>query len=384
MVAQALKTFSLMDLDTSDIPPIYFTDAQKDQAMNTVAIAIAVFVIFIILYALLQFFKPSVLKNSEAELSQKRLTEIEAAERFVVNFHQLSWKMISPELNRISDSPGKAVSWLFLILWIVGVVVIETGLKTIVPYSPVRNQLQIQVGIIIYFASIIGYFVSRVLSFYREKLQIRKKINAHRKNVLNNGAELYLSPSQLQIGTLEHKKDESNAFDQDFNYRRRIKHITPVLDTINFNLLNIVQILVLFTEFIQLVSFPLRDLFRSNSFIQSLSSDQEKSTRAFINGIRSVFSVFSTGLASTNINYVKFVLCWWLTMIALIIAGTFMILNYLMTVDSVNKYILPSWRKNLFKLLKGPWIITALPLINLFYLMILNAFLEPLGVYRVI
>ena len=211
----------------------------------------------------------------------------------------------------------------------------------------------------------------------KTKLQIRKKINAHRKNLLSNGTELHLSPLQIQIGTLEHKKDES--FDQDFNYRRRIKHITPVLDTINLNLLNIVQILVVFTEFIQLVSFPLRDLFRSSAFMQSLNSDQEKNTREFINGIRSVFSVFSTGLASTNVNYVKFVLCWWLTIIALVIAGTFMILNYLMTVDSVNQYITPTSRKTIFKLLKGPWIITALPLINLFYLMILNAFLEPLG-----
>jgi hypothetical protein len=169
------------------------------------------------------------------------------------------------------------------------------------------------------------------------------------------------------------------GFDDDFRYKRRIKHISPVFEKVDFSLFNFIQVAVLLTEFVQIASFPLRDLFRSTAFLQSLMAVQGASSRQFIETIRGFFSIFSTGLITIDFNYVKFVICWWYTLIAFAVAFIFIIIEYAMDWERTTDLV-PLWvRKTIDRFTTGSWVLMSLPLVNLFYLIILNAFLEPLG-----
>lgn len=173
---------------------------------------------------------------------------------------------------------------------------------------------------------------------------------------------------------------ETQKFDESFNYIRRIKHISPVYYKINYSIFNGIQSIVLITEFFQLASFPMRDLFRNIQFLQSLQQPQGKAIETLINLLRAVLASLSTGLVSVNYNYVKFVVAWWLTVTAVIVAVLFgLVLSFLQT-DAAERIPI-AYRKELQSFVTGRWIVSILPLVNLFYLVLLNAFLEPLACF---
>ena len=172
----------------------------------------------------------------------------------------------------------------------------------------------------------------------------------------------------------------SLTLDRNMNYRRRIKHISPVLSRVELSGFNAIQTLVIIVEFIQLASFPVRDLYRNDAFQLALQLPQGTFSKDFMALIRSALAIFSTGLPNVDFDYVKFVICWWLTIAAVCIAGIFIAGYYairsewvLRKLDSMQK------TKNFLTSVDATWILSFLPIVNLLYLVILNAFLERLG-----
>ncbi|KAI8927805.1 hypothetical protein BC831DRAFT_451138 [Entophlyctis helioformis] len=176
--------------------------------------------------------------------------------------------------------------------------------------------------------------------------------------------------------------DSTENFDGFFSYRRRIKHISPQFTRISLTFPNMVECLVLITEFIQLSSFPLRDLLRNLAFQQSLMAAENSSGAAFVQSLRQVVSALATGLPSINTRFlstVQFAIAWWSLLFAFIVAAVFTNLYYLLRIEWVESTLPPSVLRRVRQILSGAWIMVPLPLINLFYLVILTAFIDPLG-----
>ena len=172
----------------------------------------------------------------------------------------------------------------------------------------------------------------------------------------------------------------SISLDRHLNYRRRIKHLSPVLKKVEFSGFNAIQTLVIIVEFLQLASFPLRDLYRNNAFQFALQLPQGTFSKDLMSFIRSILAVFSTGLPNVNFDYVKFVICWWLTIAGVFIAAIFIAGYYAIRTEYLGQKICKSERvSRILKGMDGVWILSFLPIINLLYLIILNAFLERLG-----
>jgi hypothetical protein len=399
-------------LQTAFQSPIFLSQTQLDEGGSSLlGLCLGLLSIFVCYIALM-----SLIKKTPEIILKERL----AAEKFISNTHLMSeslFKVYLIGVKRIGSSWGKVISIFFLVGMVVAVGVITTGLQTISIIDSTSGKYgQIQAGLVLYFVALIGYFISRVLAFYKDKLEVRKKVKAHKKALArgmpvtlprsNNDQDKSVRPADLlspinttfniaggirnSISANRHdnekdvdvdlaRRKSEKKFDQFFNYRRRIKHSTPVFHNVHMNTLNCIQILVLVTEFLQLASFPVRDLFRSYSFLQSLQAPQGQASLNFVNGIRSLLSTFSTGLVSIDFNYVKFVLSFWLAMIGFMVAILFTSLHYLIQTDFISSKIDASTKRIMATFLGGRWIILTLPLINLFYLVILNAFLEPLS-----
>ena len=171
-------------------------------------------------------------------------------------------------------------------------------------------------------------------------------------------------------------------FDSQFNYRRRVKHIEPQFETIDFTFNNVVELVALFTEFIQLASFPLRDLFRSSQFQKSFISGQKISTNVFLTKIQSAFSFISSGLPTIDSAYlsqVQFVASWWLTITSCVVAICFALFRHALKSDRIEQHIPQSFSKWFKTVETSSWVMLPLPLISMFYLIILTAFIAPLG-----
>ncbi|KAJ3319632.1 hypothetical protein HDV06_006194 [Boothiomyces sp. JEL0866] len=345
-----------------DSPPIYLTSAQIEKGSK---------LLWEMVGALL-----------------KLLKDIEASDRFVVNFHDLIKTVFNPAMvpKELMDKPSKFVPWGFLVLWVISIIVIQVGLTSISASDPTnRNDTAIQVGLVMYFLSLIGYYLSRCFSYYKMKTDMKKKAQAHQKRdprVATGDMVSMERQSSVESGipTLSAHSDETNDdFDGQFSYKRRIKHITPIIEKIDFIPFNAIQLLVIVTEFVQLGSFPIRDLFRSNTFLLSMQLPQNASSKHFIDSIRSLFAIFSTGTSSNDLDYIKFIICWWLTIIGVCIAILFTIIQFLLNWETAADLISIKYQKEIKKFITGPWIILFLPLINLSYLIILNSFLEPLS-----
>lgn len=287
------------------------------------------------------------------------------------------------------SSPGKLTYLAFLILLVIGVITLQVGLSSINPLAYKEGNYQaVQAGLVLYFFAIIGYFVSRSLSYYKEKLTTRKRLWMHRVELMNASSDSISSGSAPSGGcrlsrqhTDDPQQQENIKFDQSFNYIRRIKHISPISYKINFTILNGIQILVLVTEFFQLASFPIRDLFRNISFLQSLTQPQGQAVQTLIEGVRALLASLSTGLVSVNYNYVKFVVAFWVTIVGLGISVLFSLAYFVLETEMAENHLSQRSRKVIANFVTGRWIVSSLPLVNLFYLVILNAFLEPLACF---
>ncbi|KAJ3313538.1 hypothetical protein HDV04_001755 [Boothiomyces sp. JEL0838] len=381
-----------MDYDT---PPIYLTSAQVEKGSKLLWEMVGALLIFIAAYFFVELIFPKFFSKNEEVKKKKLLKDIEASDKFVVNFHDLIKTVFNPAIlpKELMDKPSKFIPWGFLVLWVISIIVIQVGLNTISVANPTnRNDTAIQVGLIMYFVSLIGYYLSRCFSYYKSKTMIdivktdmKKKAQAHQKRDprgSNNDTVSMERQSSVDssIPTLSHHSDEADSdFDGQFSYKRRIKHITPVIEKIDLIPYNAIQLFVIVTEFVQLGSFPIRDLFRSTIFLQSMQRQSEAASKNFIDNIRSFFAVFATGTSSNDVDYIKFIICWWITIIGVCTAILFTIIQYLLNWETAADLISIKYQKEIKKFITGPWIVLFLPLINLSYLIILNSFLEPLS-----
>jgi hypothetical protein len=288
---------------------------------------------------------------------------------------------MAPGYHNLLEYQTKIFSWIFFILYIISTIVLAIGLNTIT--NGIRDDNLIQIGLIGYFVSLIGYFVARFMYYERKKLELRKKIEVHRVGLpvsgeykFNDSRSESLDSSSLRSSSFVRAQGN---FDSKFRYKRRVKYLTPIFTHIDSTPFNFIQSGIILTEFMQVVSFPIRDLFRSFTFLQSLQSDGGQNTLKFIEFIRNLFTVFSTGTSSVNFNYLKFIFCWWIAVFFFVVASVLFSLQYLLHDQRVIDVLPRKFRLSLSKSITGPWIVSVLPLVNVSYLIFLNAFLEPLG-----
>ncbi|KAJ3258994.1 hypothetical protein HK103_003135 [Boothiomyces macroporosus] len=371
-----------------DTPPIYLTSAQAEKGSKLLWEMVGALLVFIAAYFFVELIFPKFFSKNEEVKKKKLLKDIEASDKFVVNFHDLIKTVFNPAIvpKELMDKPSKFIPWGFLVLWVISIIVIQAGLNTISVANPAnRNDTAIQVGLIMYFVSLIGYYLSRCFSYYKMKTDMKKKAQAHQKRDprgSNNDMVSMERQSSVDSGipTLSHHSDEADSdFDGQFSYKRRVKHITPVIEKIDLIPYNAIQLFVIVTEFVQLGSFPIRDLFRSIVFLQSMQRQSEAASKNFVDNIRSFFAVFATGTSSNDVDYIKFIICWWITIIGVCTAILFTIVQYLLNWETAADLISIKYQKEIKKFITGPWIVLFLPLINLSYLIILNSFLEPLS-----
>ena len=350
------------------LAPIFLSNAQIIRGGSTLLYLIfgfvAAFIVYFSLMILIKTSPESIAKDSSA------------AERFIKNFYNLLEYAFVPDfagLKRIfsGDAFGKIYSWIWLICWLISVIIIQVGLSSIYgPQIPGKGDYNlIQAGLILFFISQTAYLISRILSYFQDNLEWRKKISEHHREINANA-----TPNP-PVG--RKAASWSSRFDESFHYVIRIKHI-PVSYHLKASILNFLQILVLITEFFQLASFPIRDLFRNDAYIMSLQMHKNQNVKNIVDSIRSVLAAVSTGLSVSDYNYIKFVVCWWLTIISLFIAFFFGMLHlYIKKETRLSK----ESKKWLQKISESRWIIFSVPLINLLYLVILNSFLETLSCF---
>ncbi|KAJ3151670.1 hypothetical protein HK101_001873 [Irineochytrium annulatum] len=174
--------------------------------------------------------------------------------------------------------------------------------------------------------------------------------------------------------------ETENNFDDEFQYIRRMKHILPQYNHIHLTPMNAVQVLILLVEFVQLASFPYRDLMSNKDFQKSLYLSWHGTAQTegsnFVGGLRRIFSTFSQGLPSIDtqeLSKIQFVVSWWFSLIAVLLAGAGVLLRHCISSNLLGL------KQRHMRLLHGNWILVFLPLANLFYLVILGAFVQPLG-----
>ncbi|KAJ3415482.1 hypothetical protein HDV05_004924 [Chytridiales sp. JEL 0842] len=177
----------------------------------------------------------------------------------------------------------------------------------------------------------------------------------------------------------------ANNFNDKFQYVRRIKHIQPQFNNILWTPGNLVQMFILFIEFVQLASFPYRDLvrykpFQESLYYQSWAGDGDHVGSKVIGGVQSIFSTIASGLPdmSTQVfTNIQFSVAWWCTFLGFMSGFVMVLLTYL--VDNGRFRSWPKLRKYLKRFLYGSWILYFLPLTSIFYLVVLGSFIEPLG-----
>ncbi|OAJ35881.1 hypothetical protein BDEG_20112 [Batrachochytrium dendrobatidis JEL423] len=454
-------------------PPIYIVydsivsggDFETDR--RTVVITVSIFVTIVVLYIARELLGPIVWARwtTKEKLQKNTLDHKLNAERFVQNFHEILKGCIdlSFDPREIRRIPSKIVPHMFILLWLVSIIIIQNAIGNYdssggIPV-PVIKAPQTQVGLILFFVAVNGFLIDRILSYYKERTDNRKKIQAaqHAQGNMSTSAiaspafcrdaEIaYLTPQNAPasaVDSMSTPRDRSNSnppsmesirpnvrvmkgprpinttpntpthdsntseiqitsaetsynnvptqssvsdtyylFDKTFRYRRRIKHISPQFKHIDFTFANCVEILVLGTEFIQLASFPLRDLLRNIAFQQSMLVAQSSSSAMFVKSLRQIASTLSMGLPSINTRFlttVQFAISWWMLLVGLIVTIIFTGLYHLLRIESFESRMPPFVLRRIRQIVSGAWVVIPLPLINLLYLIILTSLIDPLG-----
>ncbi|KAJ1327284.1 hypothetical protein BSLG_010626 [Batrachochytrium salamandrivorans] len=441
-------------------PPIFITfdsvvsGGDYDTNNRTVIVAVTLFLCIVVLYILREVFGPMLVARwtSKEQVQKDALDHKLNAERFTRNFHEIlkSFVNLSFSYRDIAKNPSKLIPHFFLILWIISIIVIQNAIGTFTSGSttpvPIIKAPQTQIGLILFFISVNGYLIDRILSYYKDRTDNRKKILVlHHANgiphppsafVATNGSpdeapskepsipsvsdsfdpssdEMVQSsaPSSIPDSSVRgvrsvrsvrgprplaplqnrpvvvlnedrsgipeatlsaannidafkaptnqgHGSDESDLFDHSFRYRRRIKHISPQFKRIDFTFANCVEITVLGTEFVQLASFPLRDLLRSVPFQQSMLTAEGTGSALFVQTIRQIVSTLSMGLPTINTRFlttVQFAISWWMLIFGLSLAIIFTGLYHLLRIEKFEDMVSSATLRRVRQIISGTW-----------------------------
>ncbi|KAJ3069612.1 hypothetical protein HDU98_007323 [Podochytrium sp. JEL0797] len=369
--------------------------------------------------------------SGTAEMVQgvsKSMTDATASVQSIsANFSLILTHLISvPTRKDIKTSKGFClVPFLFLALLFVSFIVIQVGIAgtqsgdMINPF--IINTTQAQAGMILFFITCNGFLVSRISEYYKDKTEMRKKAAAYAFKVTNGirerptagGSVVHPIKQETEITVPEPDTPaESDSespphppsldkpilpqttspplqqviFDNQFEYVRRLKHILPQYNKILPTFGNFIQIAVLVIEFVQLASFPYRDLLLNANFQHSLAYASgtglaDATGNQFISSIRSAFSTISSGLPEVStlvLANIKFAIAWWISLIGVSVAVGFIGIKHLLrTSRRLREY--PRVRKICKVMVEGTWILYFEPLTSIFYLILLGSFIEPLG-----
>ncbi|KAJ3125127.1 hypothetical protein HK100_010967 [Physocladia obscura] len=351
------------------------------------------------------------------------------------NFRLVLQHLVSiPTRKEVISSNGTVlIPWVYFSGLVISFIVIQNAIGTsMLGAGFVIKITQAQAGLILFFISCNSFLVSRILEYYKEKTEIRKKAAAYAFKVANEkrtkqpssvnqvqpieipanvfenqendselpkleeilvnsanrvDSELATTVSEIDINPLNLNPPQNQQlaiFNSTFEYNRRLKHILPQYNRIQATFGNAMQILVLVIEFIQLASFPYRDLLENSNFQESLSYDAEGQIDTlgnnFISFIRTLSTAISSGLPSIDtlvLTNIRFAIAWWISLIGVIVAATFMFVKKNLHSNTMRAY--PKVRKVCKIMVEGTWITYFEPLTSIFYLILLGSFIEPLG-----
>jgi hypothetical protein len=145
----------------------------------------------------------------------------------------------------------------------------------------------------------------------------------------------------------------------------------------------LVQVSILIVEFVQLVSFPYRDLMRYPEFQKSLVNLKytgyyggQNTAIVTLGNFVNTISLGVPNLKNVLFN-IQFVIAWWCSLVGflLFISGV-LITRYLNASFFLKR---PNLRRIAKKAVFGSWIVMFQPLTSIFYLILLGAFIIPLG-----
>ncbi|KAI9203341.1 uncharacterized protein BJ171DRAFT_150162 [Polychytrium aggregatum] len=335
----------------------------------------------------------------------------------------------------------KSLPFLFALVFIISIIVINSAISQKNPSTNtyVIQMSLLQVGFVLWFLGFNGFLINRIMSYHKQRTEERKRLAKLRRLTCNPGYadagipkpdlppkdQPYLLPSMCtgpSASGLSNSSDvnltlsaQSPPADSDTDgysvssslddphstlsstrsgpptdthkFKRRIKHIQPQHWKINLTLWNSIQITNIFIEFFQLVSYPLRDLLRNDAFQEYITNLQLNDTYsddgviALLNSLRLFFSTLSSGVPSLDyalLMRVQFVVAWWTMLFAWVLVVVSRLLLWALA-RGQEPTQLAGWRLGCRKFLTGTWILYFIPLVNLFYMILLNAFIEPLG-----
>lgn len=141
-------------------------------------------------------------------------------------------------------------------------------------------------------------------------------------------------------------------------------HITPQYRFWNKNWQNILQLFILFVEFIQLCAFPINDLLKTPAIEQLSYFYPNSPTAKFKSAMESILSFFISGfpkLDTVFLSSLQFALAWWGTVIGV---GLGLVFIYLPKISISTKSTV---------------MIYTLPIVNLLYLPTMQSFLSVLS-----
>eukprot|EP00842_Homolaphlyctis_polyrhiza_P006430 jgi/Hompol1/6789/HPOL_002330-RA len=275
-------------------PPviIVYQGIDIESETHTVAIVIGCFTVLVLAYVvreLINLFYAG-LWRTEEQRQKDLLDQSLNTERFIRNFHQIlsSIGNITFELRDIEKTPTKLIPHAFILLWVISIIIIHiaigdrtTDKVTGVSQPEIKMPLT-QIGLFLFFVAVNGFLVDRMADYYRERTDNRKKAQAAH---LDN---LYLSPS---AGMTRMRSKEPNDAETSAELNADRHDIESVAET-SLNEMAAVQVrnairevIILIVEFIQLASFPLRDLFRNPGFqLAVMNINPDSACRQSIHG----------------------------------------------------------------------------------------------------
>ncbi|KAJ3207339.1 hypothetical protein HDU82_003838 [Entophlyctis luteolus] len=438
-----------MSSPNGDTPPMIMNPAiNTAENQRSIALVIGLFVSIFPLFYLFQvvinrwFLGEQKWTNSMAEAAT-------AAQTITSNFKLILHHLVAvPTKKEVVSSAGKClIPFGFLLSLIVSIIVLQNAIAvhSVLVEQYTINVTQVQAGLIAFFVSCNGFLVSRILEYYKEKTEVRKKAAAYAFKISNNNysrqtnesgvcdtnvaADAVAAVSIDDICTFDSSsqsisskveaigfsdnpipKENSDSevehqapiFDSKFEYIRRVKHLLPQYNYIHLSFGNFMQLFVLITEFIQLASFPFRDLLMYSNFQQSLSFDSDGFTDTvgykFIETIRSITSTISSGLPTIDtlvLSNIRFAIAWWISLLGIVLAALVMTIKAFLHCDFLSAH--PRLKKFCKSAAEGSWVVYFQPLTSILYLIvispyiflifvqpihkILGSFVEPLGCF---
>ncbi|KAJ3037699.1 hypothetical protein HDV00_001421 [Rhizophlyctis rosea] len=234
-----------------------------------------------------------------------------------------------------------------------------------------------QAGLILFFVATNGWFMERVWEYYQTDYRREKN------EPPSPTTPKLLSPETKSALTPPEPSSNIRGKSLIIHLLRKLTTHSPVPTSRypSISLHTLMTLTTLLLEFVQVISYPIRDLLRSPTFVASLTDPAYASspTVGFVHFIANIANgVAGTGLGGGHdsgfLENVRFVVAWWCVVAGwcAVLLVEFGVLLWGWAMDAR----LPRVRRNVGS---GRWIAGFLPLVNIGYLSVMGSFVQPLG-----